>query len=62
VLYFPVNFAFPPATACARAQTVLARIVCTVIHDIGQCGKASRSPNEITVYVKYLLSPKKEKP
>jgi hypothetical protein len=31
---------------------VLARIVCTVIHDIGQCGKASCFPNDVTVHVK----------
>jgi hypothetical protein len=36
--------------ACAdNAQTVLARIACTVIHDIGQYGKASCFPNDSTV-------------
>jgi hypothetical protein len=40
------------STHAPRARAVLARNVCTVIHDIGQCGKAPRFPNDSTVYVR----------
>jgi len=47
------DFSFPSSIAMrACAQTVLARIVCTVIHYIGQCGKASCLPNDVTVLVR----------
>jgi len=40
------------STHAPRARAVLARNVCTVIHDIGQRGKAPRFPNDSTLYVR----------